>query len=138
MFLGEHSSNFIISTGVKRLQKIIVTLISFILSCNDIYFSLILTKYAHYLSDIDECCEAHPSKMIKCHPNASCINTQGSYNCSCKPTYMGSGFECKGTFGFLKLFNWMVLTVKLHLFSAMSFIFLEFALDRLLIHFSHI
>ena len=104
MFLGEHSSNFIISTGVKRLQKIIVTLISFILSCNDIYFSLILTKYAHYLSDIDECSEAYPSKMIKCHPNASCINTQGSYDCSCKPTYMGSGFECKGTFGFLKTF----------------------------------
>ncbi|CAH3159148.1 unnamed protein product [Pocillopora meandrina] len=33
--------------------------------------------------------------MNECHPNAPCINTQGSYHCSCHPTYVGNGFECK-------------------------------------------
>ena len=50
------------------------------------------------LSDIDECGEAHAVKMNNCHPNASCTNTQGSYNCSCKPKYIGNGTNCKGTF----------------------------------------
>ena len=37
--------------------------------------------------EIDECSEAHAVKMNSCHLNATCINTQGSYNCSCNPTY---------------------------------------------------
>ena len=74
------------------------------------------------VSDTDECSEA-PTKMNKCHPNASCINTQGSYNCSCDPAYNGDGwmdgFNCKGTFIFCHAFHFMVL-------------------DRILIHFCHI
>ena len=54
------------------------------------------------LLDIDECSEAHAVKLNKCHPNASCINTKGSYNCLCNPTYTGNGFKCTGTFGFLE------------------------------------
>ena len=54
------------------------------------------------LLDIDECSEAHAVKLNKCHPNASCINTKGSYNCQCNPTYTGNGFKCKGTFGFFE------------------------------------
>ena len=79
-----------------------MTLILSPLACNDIYCSLILTQYVHYLSDFDECSEAHPLKVKECHPNAYCINTQGSYNCSCSTIFIGNGFECKGTFGFLK------------------------------------
>ena len=52
--------------------------------------------YVRSLSDVDECSEAHPFKMSKCHPNASCTNTQGSYNCSCNPTFIGDGFDCEG------------------------------------------
>ena len=48
--------------------------------------------------DIDECSEADAVKMNNCHLNASCINTQGSYNCSCNPTYIGDGFNCESTF----------------------------------------
>ena len=48
--------------------------------------------------DIDECREADAVKMNNCHLNASCINTQGSYNCSCNPTYIGDGFNCESTF----------------------------------------
>ena len=48
------------------------------------------------LSDVDECSEAHPFKMNKCHPHASCTNTQGSYNCSSDPAFIGDGFDCTG------------------------------------------
>ena len=34
--------------------------------------------------------------MNDCHRNASCVNTQGSYNCSCNPTYIGNGSICEG------------------------------------------
>ena len=44
--------------------------------------------------DIDKCSEAGAVKMNNCHLNASCINTQGSYNCFCNPTYIGDGFNC--------------------------------------------
>ena len=76
--------------------EIAVTPISFPLACNDIHCRLILTEYAIFLSDIDECSRAHPMKMKECHPNASCINTQGSYYCSCHTTFTGNGIECKG------------------------------------------
>ena len=36
--------------------------------------------------------------MNGCHPNASCVNTQGSHNCSCNPTYFGNGSICEGKF----------------------------------------
>ena len=36
--------------------------------------------------------------MNDCHLNASCVNTQGSYNCSCNPTYIGNGSICEGKF----------------------------------------
>ena len=66
-------------------------------------------KYARSISDIDECKEVHDIKMNECHPNASCINTQGSYRCSCNPTYIGNGSECEGTFGFLQTFYYQYL-----------------------------
>lgn len=60
--------------------------------------------YACFLSDIDEYKEGHGIKMNKCHPNASYIKTQGSYHCSCNPSYVGNGFECRGTFSTLQTF----------------------------------
>ena len=43
--------------------------------------------------------------MNDCHPNASCVNTQGSYNCSCNPTYIGNGAICEGKFVIFRLRN---------------------------------
>ena len=43
--------------------------------------------------------------MNDCHPNASCVNSQGSYNCSCDPTYIGNGVICKGKFVMFRLRN---------------------------------
>ena len=42
--------------------------------------------------DIDECAEG----VHDCHQKAECINTRGSYRCSCVNGYQGSGKQCKG------------------------------------------
>ena len=42
--------------------------------------------------DIDEC----SSGLDTCHENAVCNNTNGSFECYCKPGYIGDGFICIG------------------------------------------
>ena len=42
--------------------------------------------------DIDECTEGS-----RCHKNADCKNTPGSFTCTCKKGFEGDGFvECEG------------------------------------------
>ena len=41
---------------------------------------------------MDECSQG----MNDCHGNATCNNTEGSYNCSCKNGFTGDGFTCEG------------------------------------------
>lgn len=43
-------------------------------------------------SDIDEC----SADSSPCDENADCINTKGSYTCSCKQGFDGDGTTCKG------------------------------------------
>ena len=43
-------------------------------------------------SDIDECKGNH-----SCLVNATCMNTKGSYVCTCHPGYTGNGSDCTGT-----------------------------------------
>jgi len=45
-----------------------------------------------FFSDVDECTSA----SRKCHANANCVNTHGSYNCTCNPGYTGDGHNCTG------------------------------------------
>ena len=45
----------------------------------------------HCHSDIDEC-----SIENECHQNATCNNTKGSYNCTCKDGFEGDGKNCTG------------------------------------------
>uniref|UniRef100_W5NFR3 Nidogen 1 n=1 Tax=Lepisosteus oculatus TaxID=7918 RepID=W5NFR3_LEPOC len=40
------------------------------------------------LTDIDEC------QPGRCHPNADCYNTPGSYRCQCRPGFYGDGSQC--------------------------------------------
>ena len=45
-----------------------------------------------YYLDIDECRDGSHA----CQENATCINTAGHYNCSCKPGFTGDGRMCLG------------------------------------------
>ena len=44
------------------------------------------------LPDIDECA----ANMDDCHAQASCMNTDGGYTCTCNAGYTGSGQQCNG------------------------------------------
>ena len=46
-----------------------------------------------YESDIDEC-STDPSP---CDADADCINSEGSYSCTCKQGFTGDGTSCQGT-----------------------------------------
>lgn len=35
-----------------------------------------------------------------CDPDAACINTMGSFQCSCDEGFTGNGFGCRGKFFF--------------------------------------
>ena len=51
------------------------------------------TKYMiNTSSDINECNEGSDD----CHDNATCTDTDGSYNCTCNPGYSGNGTYCEG------------------------------------------
>ena len=56
------------------------------------FFLFLLFLYL-FLTDFDEC----KTTSIECHTNAACINTHGSYVCTCKPGYTGDGLNCTGT-----------------------------------------
>ena len=51
------------------------------------------------VTDIPEC----ERELDDCDPNATCINTFGSYNCLCNTGFTGDGFTCAGqqSIGFL-------------------------------------
>ena len=53
----------------------------------------------HSHSDIDECSSAN-----ECHQNATCNNTKGSYNCTCKDGFEGDGKNCTGEILFTTVF----------------------------------
>ena len=72
--------------------------------------------FQHFLSDVDEC----QISSHNCSDNATCINTGGSFNCSCKPGYRGNGYNCSGRclqsfFSFKKNLTKRVFGVGLHL-----------------------
>ena len=48
----------------------------------------------HTYVDINECDDGTAS----CDVNAQCINTNGSYNCSCSSGYSGDGMTCTGMY----------------------------------------
>ena len=63
----------------------------FILGTVFFFYSVYLNfLFEFFLPDIDEC----KSEIHDCDVNANCINTLGSYNCSCWPGYKGNGIIC--------------------------------------------
>ena len=46
------------------------------------------------VTDVNEC----QTGSFSCHAQAECVNTDGSYDCSCLPGYTGNGMhDCLGT-----------------------------------------
>ena len=45
-----------------------------------------------WLADVNECITGEHS----CDANADCNNTEGSFECTCKPGYSGNGVNCTG------------------------------------------
>ena len=44
-------------------------------------------------SDIDEC---ESVSLNNCDENADCLDTEGSFTCTCREGYAGSGVDCQG------------------------------------------
>lgn len=59
-----------------------------------------------YFLDINECLGVN-----NCHINASCINNNGSYTCSCKDGFIGSGTDCVGMYSLLITFKWKIIKI---------------------------
>jgi hypothetical protein len=49
----------------------------------------------NYVKDVNECL-FHTSN---CSANGTCVNTVGSYTCSCPAGFYGNGLICLGKFG---------------------------------------
>ena len=65
-----------------------------------------ISTKVNYHSDIDEC----QLRSHNCSDNANCINTKGSFNCSCKPGYSGNGYNCSG--GCLRSFIYLLRLIN--------------------------
>ena len=63
-------------------------------------------------SDIDEC---ESDDLNNCHENAQCTNTEGSFNCSCNPGYIGDGVNCTSKY----VPMWMCAT-RMHRYGYIS------------------
>ena len=50
--------------------------------------------------DIDEC----GAGKHNCDANANCLDTKGSFACTCKPGYSGNGVNCTGNNSTLVVF----------------------------------
>lgn len=53
--------------------------------------STLKTSLCFFLVDVDECAVGSD-----CDEHASCLNTNGSYVCTCIPPYTGDGKKCAG------------------------------------------
>ena len=53
----------------------------------------------YLILDINEC--TSEDNRHDCHPNATCMNTNGTYTCTCNDGYTGNGFVCNSTYTML-------------------------------------
>ena len=52
-----------------------------------------ISIFLNTISDIDECVDA---SLNNCDTDATCTNTEGSYQCMCNDGYSGDGTVCQG------------------------------------------
>ena len=73
--------------GVTCTSKLVM-IIAFLFS----FSGSIVTCFPSMFIDIDEC----EMGTHTCSSNASCTDTDGSFNCTCREGYEGDGFNCTG------------------------------------------
>ena len=81
--------------GILEMVLTVQVRISFIGLCKTFYYSCLLLNSSIFL-DIDECF-SNP-----CHNNASCTDTEGSFDCQCNTGYSGNGLNCSSKY----VFSW--------------------------------
>ena len=81
------------SNWVFEKCRILVYGISKYSSCTAAHALRALLSIFSFCLDINEC---ESDSLNECDRNADCIDTIGSYNCSCNPGYEGDGFNCTG------------------------------------------
>lgn len=59
---------------------------------SDVPYGILIKFVCFYLLDIDEC----SLSLDNCHEHATCVNTNGSFLCSCNLGYYGNGVLCSG------------------------------------------
>ena len=62
--------------------------------------------YNSFLSDFDEC------SIQPCHPNATCVDLHGSYNCICNPGFSGDMACCESKMLAISLSRTQILYEK--------------------------
>lgn len=67
--------------------------------------------FINFSSEIDECAVG----LHTCDNNAICINTRGSYECTCQVGYYGDGFSCTRKYRLEKLNTRIILTAAFNL-----------------------
>ena len=93
--LGDWRLAYFILSQPIPVKKIFFLVFGFFLL---ISISSILSLFTIYLLDIDEC----KSDVFRCDVNANCSNTYGSYKCTCKEGYNGTGHVCTGMMNLLR------------------------------------
>lgn len=59
------------------------------------YASSVGSDGARYCANVDECARnTTGSTASLCHADASCVDTEGSFTCSCNGGYSGDGLSC--------------------------------------------
>ena len=76
--------------GPKKTRLRFLSLCS--ATSSQLHFLKYIIFYVYHFTDINEC-----KGNNSCHVNAICMNTKGSYVCTCHPGYTGNGNECTGT-----------------------------------------
>ena len=52
-----------------------------------------------FYTDVDECVDDMENN---CHPNATCMNLIGSFQCNCSEGFTGDGVNCTGKLCFVE------------------------------------
>ena len=71
--------------------------------------SVLMIQSCIWFADVNECKTGEHN--CDANANAVCKNTEGSFECTCKPGYSGNGVNCTGDYISVK--TWIVLMLRL-------------------------